>query len=122
MEFEEDTKGLQIDDVEFGVKYTFSLKDAIDGCPEYLVNIKLLEKLCNEFDLELQEVATFNQFRKKNFKKNESTWNSLHLNKLTAPEREVIGLYQIFAFRKTEGETKNINYIPKSSNEIIILQ
>ena len=50
--FDEDVKDLKMEDVGFGVKYNFTLKDAVDGCPEYLINNNLLEEICKEFHLE----------------------------------------------------------------------
>ncbi|CAG8749540.1 13251_t:CDS:2, partial [Acaulospora morrowiae] len=37
----------------FGHKYWFSLEDAIDDCPEYLVHFPTFEKMAEEYGLEL---------------------------------------------------------------------
>eukprot|EP00324_Dicrateria_rotunda_P003399 CAMPEP_0206171662 /NCGR_PEP_ID=MMETSP1474-20131121/43169_1 /ASSEMBLY_ACC=CAM_ASM_001110 /TAXON_ID=97495 /ORGANISM="Imantonia sp., Strain RCC918" /LENGTH=373 /DNA_ID=CAMNT_0053579301 /DNA_START=23 /DNA_END=1141 /DNA_ORIENTATION=- len=49
----------------FGIKYTFSLTDAIDACPEYLINIEKFKQIGKEFGLELVELKPFSEFERK---------------------------------------------------------
>jgi len=46
----------------FGRKYTFSLKDAVENCPEYLVNVDVLNTLAEDEGLECQSSITFLEY------------------------------------------------------------
>lgn len=46
----------------YGCEYTFWLSDAIDSCPEYLVNLELLKALFEGHSVHLKEALPFNEF------------------------------------------------------------
>lgn len=46
----------------FGIRYEFTLKDAVDSCPEYIVPFSLLRSLCEENGMEYVLEAPLPQF------------------------------------------------------------
>jgi len=91
---------------EFGASYTFSLVDAVEGVPEYLVNISVLKQLANEKGLELIAVQNLHDFYKANIK-TPSNVDLLRKMKvlndqfrIPANNWEVAGFYIVFVFRK----------------------
>lgn len=46
----------------FGIRYEFTLKDAVDTCPEYIVPSSVLRRICEEFGLEHVLEAPLPQF------------------------------------------------------------
>lgn len=46
----------------FGIRYEFTLKDAVDTCPEYIVPFSVLRGLCEEFGMEFVLEAPLPQF------------------------------------------------------------
>ena len=108
--------------IGYGVKYTFTLQDAIDACPEYLINVELLESICKEFDLELKELKPFRRFKEEHFRRNRDLWDRMKVPGLSPAEYEVIDLYQVFAFEKMRGSSSNIKRVPPTRDEIEILE
>jgi len=107
VEFVEDCSSIQ-ENSEFGVKYMFTLKDAVDRCPEFLIDISVLTQLCADLGLEKVEVKPFSEFKKdnENSKENMELWSRMKVPGLSSAEKEVIDLYQIFVFRKRDGPTR----------------
>ncbi|ORY01003.1 guanine-N(7)-methyltransferase [Basidiobolus meristosporus CBS 931.73] len=92
----------------FGHKYWFTLEDAIDNCPEYLVHFPTFEKLAKEYGLELIKKRKFHHLYKDALENEEFT-NLLHRmnvvderESITKEEWEAAGIYLAFAFRKME--------------------
>jgi len=46
----------------FGIRYEFTLKDAVDTCPEYIVPFSIFKGLCAENDMEFVLEAPLPQF------------------------------------------------------------
>merc|ERR1712137_13724 len=106
VEFEEDVSELKVEDVGYGIKYKFTLKDAIDGCSEFLVPPHLLVKLGEEFGLKLRSTDRFPDFRHRSWTpENKGLWNRMKVEGLSDDECQVVDLYCIFVFEKTEGPT-----------------
>ncbi|PVU85361.1 hypothetical protein BB560_007047 [Smittium megazygosporum] len=63
-------------DEVFGRKYVYSLVDAIDSCPEYLVHFPTFKKLALEYDLKLVKKQPFHEFY------NESITHRAHIDLL----------------------------------------
>lgn len=99
----------------FGNKYTFQLKEAIDSCPEYLVHPKVLESLAKEYNLDLIQSLNFHEFYDKNYEP--------FSYDITKDEWDCIYLYRVYVFQK-QGERKEKEYIPQKRSypiEIISL-
>ncbi len=89
----------------FGAEYRFSLDDAIDSCPEYLVDFEVLTKLASEFGLELVLHANFYDYfvSEASSMKGRTLLSSLHvpsIDTFTIDELQVFGSYCLFAFTK----------------------
>ncbi|KAJ3061807.1 mRNA cap guanine-N7 methyltransferase [Quaeritorhiza haematococci] len=96
----------------FGHRYTFTLEDAIDACPEYVINMKVLERLAKEYDLELVEKSNFHDIYEREIQPSNPSGNTpgrslfYRMNVLdeegtiSEDEWEAIGIYIAFAFRK----------------------
>ncbi|KAJ3146639.1 mRNA cap guanine-N7 methyltransferase [Geranomyces variabilis] len=91
---------------EFGHKYWFELKDAIDNCPEYLLRFPAFVKLAGEYGLELVYKEKFHDLYQKESQNPQYRDLLTRMNVLnpegtmSADEWEVAGLYMAFAFRK----------------------
>ena len=46
----------------FRIRYEFQLKDAIDGCPEYLLHFPTLVSYALEYGLQLELEMNFHEF------------------------------------------------------------
>jgi mRNA (guanine-N7-)-methyltransferase len=92
----------------YGQEYTFTLLDAIDACPEYIVHPQNFISLCKEYGLDLVLLQPFHDF----------FYDQLDLDGLdlisrmgvfqnggiTKDEWEASGLYSCFCFRKQKQE------------------
>ncbi|KAJ3159971.1 mRNA cap guanine-N7 methyltransferase [Geranomyces michiganensis] len=91
---------------EFGHKYWFELKDAIDNCPEYLLRFPAFIRLAGEYGLELVYKEKFHDLYQKGSTNPQYRDLLTRMNVLnpegtmSADEWEVAGLYMAFAFRK----------------------
>lgn len=77
-----------------GAKYFFTLEEALDDCPEYLVNPYVLEKYAEEFNLKIMSYNSFPDFFNANHKRYKDLlykMKVLHPLDLKPSEREVIG-------------------------------
>jgi len=90
----------------FGSKYIFSLEDSVDDCPEFLVHMKVLRKIADEFDLDLKLDSNFHHFFQDQIKSPTNVdllWGMKALDengRMTQMEWEAAGLYKVFAFQK----------------------
>jgi len=88
----------------FGARYTFTLVDAVDAVPEYLVHFGTLVKLAQEYGLDFQLCSSFDKFQKEVSVQNPqlaaALQRSLGCKQLSPEEHEAFSLYQVFAFRK----------------------
>ena len=99
----------------FGNCYTFQLEDAVDPCPEYLVNPQIFIEMAKEFNLSLVENLNFYDFYEK-YRNNRETENSrprLNVRDMNEDFWTVVKLYTTFVFEKTENP---ISQLSKDSN------
>mmetsp|Transcript_10850 Transcript_10850/g.14774 ORF Transcript_10850/g.14774 Transcript_10850/m.14774 type:complete len:331 (-) Transcript_10850:60-1052(-) len=91
----------------FGVEYEFTLQDAVDAVPEYLVPFSVLETLALEAGLRLHLRANFHDYATLSMT-NQTHFDLLQQMKvlgkypdvLSEDEWETSGLYYVFAFKK----------------------
>ncbi|OAJ41654.1 hypothetical protein BDEG_25220 [Batrachochytrium dendrobatidis JEL423] len=90
----------------FGHKYQFALADAIDDCPEYLINYSTLKKLAAEYQLEPIMWKPFHNFYQDECIKNIELLERMrifnHQGTISSDEWEAIGIYSVFAFQKKQ--------------------
>lgn len=98
----------------FGQEYYFHLQDAVEDLPEFLVHFPTLQRIAEEFGLELVLKANFHRFFLE-FVRDEKYYRLLHqlgvFNETTQfPEDDwtTASLYQAFAFRKKN----DVPYVP----------
>eukprot|EP01135_Chromosphaera_perkinsii_P011817 Nk52_evm8s2506 gene=Nk52_evmTU8s2506 len=90
----------------FGVQYLFTLKDAVQDCPEYLVHFEVFERIAKEYKLELLFRKDFHEFFV--YYKDNPKYSALlqRMNVLDDDQGidqahwDTIGLYTAMAFRK----------------------
>lgn len=107
---------------EFGNKYIFTLCEAIDKCPEYLVQQSTLIKLCNEFNLDLISTNNFHEFyhERRPSPCNRDLLCKMHVIdkdgnlSMSIPEWEICGLYRTYIFKKKTGSKIHQTGIPPS--------
>lgn len=93
----------------FGMRYTFYLVDAIDGCPEYLIPMPVFRAMCEEAGLGFVQELSFPRFYEHYSQMGEYE-NLLRRMGVIDPldgqivlnddERAVASLYTTFVFRK----------------------
>ena len=87
-------------------RYTFWLDDAIDPCPEYLVNIAVLERLAAEYGLRLEFRADFHQFYQQRIERRENRELFHRMScvdadgRMSDDEWEALSIYQVVAFKR----------------------
>jgi mRNA (guanine-N7-)-methyltransferase len=103
----------------FGIKYYFTLNNAVEDCPEFLVHFPTLEKLAEEYGLRLVYKANFHQiyFEYSGLENRDRESNPRHLlmnmvyrqngSFIPPDEWRVAYMYLGFAFQKVfkDGET-----------------
>ncbi len=95
---------------DFGVRYTFTLEDAVEACPEFLVPLAVLTRIAARHGLVVHEILPFADFYGKYSRvpKYERQLHRMHVVSpdgafLTDEERAVAELYIVFCFRKVRG-------------------
>ncbi|KJE96942.1 mRNA cap guanine-N7 methyltransferase 1 [Capsaspora owczarzaki ATCC 30864] len=84
----------------FGAKYTFSLQEAIEDCPEFLVHLGTLYELAAEYGLEVNLVESFHQFFERNKDRHGDLLVKNKVLPLSQDEWDVVGLYDVIALTK----------------------
>jgi len=90
----------------FGVKYTFTLEDAVDTVPEFLVPFHILAEMCQGYGLELVKQENFHEYFLKNCANTEKRqlldrMGVLGPDGTIAPKQwDIAYLYTVFVFRK----------------------
>jgi mRNA (guanine-N7-)-methyltransferase len=87
----------------YGQQYTFTLLDAIDACPEYIVHPKNFISLCKEYDLELKQFQPFHEFFYDQLDEEGLGLlkrMNVFQNEISKDEWEASGLYSVFCFVK----------------------
>jgi mRNA (guanine-N7-)-methyltransferase len=92
----------------YGQKYVFTLVDAIDSCPEYVVHAENFYKLCREYGLELDFQTPFHQYFYEQIDRH--GLESLDLirrmsvfdsnGNISKSEWDASGIYSVFCFTK----------------------
>lgn len=91
---------------KFGHRYWFTLTDAIDDCPEYLVHFPTLCAIAAEYGLHLYHKAPFHRFYDERADEPESRRLCQRMRvvgddgRFPWPDWEVADLYMVFAFQK----------------------
>ncbi|KAJ1965290.1 mRNA cap guanine-N7 methyltransferase [Dispira parvispora] len=93
----------------FGHCYRFTLRDAVDDCPEYLVHFKTFVAMAAEYGLQLLENRPFHEFYAHHMN-NPRAVELIHRMQVVSPQHpelsaeewEVAGLYLAFAFKKRD--------------------
>ena len=95
----------------FGIAYTFSLKEAVDECEEYLVHLPTLKRLARERGLELLYAANFTDFFANEWQQHAPLLERMKVlpedgRPLSQEEWDVAHTYMVVAFRRfcREGE------------------
>ncbi|KAJ1341382.1 hypothetical protein BSLG_004112 [Batrachochytrium salamandrivorans] len=88
----------------FGHKYRFMLADAIDDCPEYLINYITLKRLAAEFNMTPLMWKPFHNFYQDECISNMDLLERMRVfndqGTISPDEWEAIGIYVAFAFQK----------------------
>jgi len=101
----------------FGAKYHFTLEEAVENVPEYLVHFPTLVKLAEEYGLKLEYQAPFHQFyqehtRDRKYLRLLNRMRCLdETGSLEKENWEVSALYMTFIFRK-DGKRQPVNPVP----------
>ncbi|KAJ1917041.1 mRNA cap guanine-N7 methyltransferase [Tieghemiomyces parasiticus] len=93
----------------FGHRYRFTLEDAVDDCPEYLVHFPTFERMAAEYGLQLIFQKPFHEYYQ-SLLGNQDAVNTLYSMgvvtddgaTMSRDEWEAAGLYLAFAFRKIQ--------------------
>ncbi len=85
---------------DFGARYIFTLEDAVDGVPEYLVHFAVLERIAQEYELDLVLREEFPDFFANNQKEHEDLLTRMGVHVLSPDEWQAASLYVCFCFRK----------------------
>ena len=95
----------------FGIAYSFSLKEAVEECEEYLVHLPTLKKLARAQGLELLYAANFTDFFANEWAHHSGLLERMKVlpteGSLSQEEWDVAHTYMVVAFRRfaREGET-----------------
>ncbi|KAL2914395.1 mRNA cap guanine-N7 methyltransferase [Polyrhizophydium stewartii] len=89
----------------FGHRYRFTLADAIDDCPEYLINFSTLSSIAAEHGLRPVLWKTFHQFYRDECIEHFDMLQRMRVfnaqGTVSGDEWEAAGIYSVFAFEKT---------------------
>lgn len=99
----------------FGAEYFFTLVEAVEDCPEYLVHPAVLEALAAEYGLDLVLHQPFDEFYRLHIDMagNRDVMQRMGADNVSDAEWEAICVYSVFAFRKCGTATRNeIAHIP----------
>ena len=88
---------------EFGARYSFTLADAVDSVPEYLVHPAVFERVAAEYGLELVLRKELPDWKRDYCKdpRFEDLLRIMRVNRLSPDEWQAASLYVVFCFRKT---------------------
>jgi mRNA (guanine-N7-)-methyltransferase len=86
----------------FGAEYFFTLLDAVEDCPEYLVHPAVLESIAADCGLELVLHQPFDEFYRLHIDSgaNRDILQRMGADNVSDAEWEAICVYSVFAFRK----------------------
>lgn len=82
----------------FGISYTFTLEEAIDSLPEFLVCMTTLKRIAAEYGLVLEYSQNMLAYKP-------TARVGGHLKPMSSAEAQVAGLYLVFLFRRVSGYT-----------------
>lgn len=117
----------------FGQEYFFTLKDAIDDCPEYLVHPTSFIDIAAKYNLQLVLQQSFHDFYATNVDRSQfnALLNKMNANNISYDEWEAIGIYSVFCFKKTDSHDQPTNrssivassnhHLP-NENDIVIIE
>ena len=122
----------------FGVRYSFTLDESVEDCPEYLVHFPTFEAIASEYGLELVMLSNFHKFFREFSSEKYPRFRDLLLSMkvlnvegtIPVEQWDAIYLYTAFAFKK-KGEPpagmpaesmQPRQFTPVSVDEIIQMQ
>ena len=88
-------------DIDSWKNYNFSLCGSINKCTEYFVNFLKLKEMLEKEKIYLEERTPFVCLLKKYIRKHENLFTQMKINNPNAEEKEIIGLYEVIVFRKS---------------------
>lgn len=113
----------------FGAQYTFSLTDAVQDVPEYLVHFPTLERLAAQVGLKLRMKRTFHEVFCEKVKKDADLHRLLFRMEavdehgtITPEEWEAAGIYIAFAFQKVGEPRNNYPSLHPARKEVLVIQ
>lgn len=81
-------------------EYFFTLHDCVEDCIEYFVDVDLLSKMFEKYNIKLVRREKFEMFLSHNLNKYAELANNMRVNRLNGEENEVISLYEILVYKK----------------------
>lgn len=109
----------------YGIRYSFTLDQSVEECPEFLVHFPTFEKLAAEYDLKLVMHSNFHDFFTE-FSDENSYANYHRLlfsmravdqhGTISPDEWDAIYLYTAFAFRKNSASTQPAPVVQDASS------
>jgi mRNA (guanine-N7-)-methyltransferase len=88
-------------DIDSWKNYNFSLCGSINKCTEYFVNFLKLKEMLEKEKIYLEERTPFVCLLKQYIRKHENLFTQMKINNPNAEEKEIIGLYEVIVFRKS---------------------
>jgi mRNA (guanine-N7-)-methyltransferase len=102
----------------FGAEYFFTLIDAVEDCPEYLVHPAVLESIAADYGLELVLHQPFDEFYRLHIDigGNRDIMQRMGADNVSDAEWEAICVYSVFAFRKRGTPQRDeVAHVPPSA-------
>jgi mRNA (guanine-N7-)-methyltransferase len=84
----------------FGNEYYFSLKDCVNDCVEYFVDIDKLSNMLSVYNIRLIRREMFNEFYRDSIYSNRELARVMKCKELSYDEMEVISLYEVVVFKR----------------------
>lgn len=88
-----------IKESKFGIKYNFTLEDAILGVDEYVVDRNEFVELCEEAGLALIEEMNFMDYFNRYY--DDSPLRKIYKVQMFDDDEDVVGFYKVYVFQKT---------------------
>ena len=87
---------------EFGARYTFTLADAVDSVPEYLVHPRVFARVAGEYGLDLVLYKEFPEWKETfgNDPRYDTLMKIMRVDHLSVDEWQAANLYSVFCFQK----------------------
>lgn len=121
---------------QYGIRYSFTLDENVDDCPEYMVHFPLLEEVAKEYELELVLLRNFHDFYAEFCGEDYDEFRALFARmgvadgQMLLDEWDAIFLYTAFAFKKIGDPNADLpeagdprrRWPPVEDDEIVVMQ